>query len=91
MNKKNKIILLTLFFILIIILYFIFMQYIIPKNMNIESSNEELYNNDKIKISLDASINMRIMLADILNYGENILITEDNIDNTLVIIEKENL
>ena len=67
------------------------MQYIIPKNMNIESSNEELYNNDKIKISLDASINMRIMLADILNYGENILITEDNIDNTLEIIEKENL
>ena len=56
-------------------------QNIIKKE--IVEKSEDIYYSD--------NINMRMMLADILNYEDNILITEDNIDYTLDIIKKTGL
>lgn len=76
-----------IFLVIIIIILFI---YIYKDNIfNTEDkieSNEILNSNGVAKID-----NKKIILADILNFKNEILVTEDNIDNTDKIIENANL
>lgn len=56
---------------------------------NKENTDKELSTSKQSNIT--ASKDKRIMLADMLNVDSEVLITEDNIDNTNNIIEKANL
>lgn len=84
---KNKLIYLLIIFIIIIMLciYFISYQNILNlynKNISTNLINESL---------LEASTDKKIMLADILKEENEIIITEDNIDNTDKIIKRANI
>ena len=65
----------------------------VTKNNN-EDKNDTVKNEiieENKDICYSDKLNMRIMLADILNYDNQILITEGNVDNTLDIIKRANL
>lgn len=59
------------------------------------NSNSIIFNNNQTNeennIILTSDLSDRIMLADILNYNNEIILTEDNIDNTEKIIKKQKI
>ena len=82
-NKFKIIIICVLLVILIIGLIVMILLKINSTNIEVDNLN--------VKINTEASKDKRLMLADMLNVDNEILITEDNIDNTNKIIEKSNL
>ncbi len=67
-----------------VIIVIIFIVITVPKN----NKKNDIVNTEKENLD---NHNNSLILADILNYDNEILITEDNVDNTNKIIERANL
>ncbi len=104
-NMKNILIYLAIVICIIggCFLYWYFSLYLFEKDLEehgdeykvtVDQENEKNFDKDQStteQLNITASKDKRIMLADMLNVDNEILITEDNVDNTNKIIEKANL